>query len=255
MNISAVVGSTTAPKSRISACIANSFSILFALSLCSSAAAEEWNSSITLQAGFVPDPYSISVSAGGSMDAINYSANCSGFINPDAPSLVFDYQSLDQPTNLGFFVDSMIDTTLTVIAPDGSITCNDDSEFLANANPGLEIANAPSGQYRVMVGSYAKSDAGEPATLVVTEYGPAMWLVLDLDAGFDSLLVNMVTSDIDFGDDSGDWANDGECDDPRFIGQGSAMMPSFDHEGRDASDCRVLFGLGEVRLARPAQPQ
>ena len=32
-----------------------------------------------------------------------------------------------------------------------------------------------------------------------------------------------LASDVDFGDDTGQWANDGECDDPRFSGTGSAV--------------------------------
>lgn len=228
---------------------------LVGLGLSLTATAEEWVSELELRAGFVPDPYSTLVTAGGAIDALGFGADCAGFINPQSPALVFDYDAINQYSKLGFFVDSVIDTTLVVVAPDGQVHCNDDSVHLANANPGLELGAAISGQYRVMVGSYESEQAGNPATLVITEYGPAMWMVLDLDAGFDSLVLNMVNSEIDFGDDSGDWAGDGECDDPRFLGNGMAMMPSFDHEGRDASDCRVLFGLGEVRLARPELQQ
>lgn len=213
--------------------------------------AEDWVSNLKLRAGFVPDPYTTAVTAGGPIEALEFGTQCAGFINPQSPALVFEYDAINQTSKLGFFVDSSIDTTLVVVAPDGQVHCNDDSVHLANANPGLELGSAVSGQYRVMVGSYESEQAGESATLVVTEYGPAMWMALDLNAGFDSLVLNMVNSEIDFGDDSGDWAGDGECDDPRFLGNGMAMMPSFDHEGRDASDCRVLFGLGEVRLARP----
>ena len=31
---------------------------------------------------------------------------------------------------------------------------------------------------------------------------------------------------ISFGDDSGDWAQDGECDDPRFEGPGMSLTPN-----------------------------
>ena len=46
-----------------------------------------------------------------------------------------------------------------------------------------------------------------------------------------------VAQDINFGDDSSDWANDGTCDDRRFIG--STMTPILNNEdvARDASDC------------------
>ncbi|GHA24689.1 hypothetical protein GCM10007989_20440 [Devosia pacifica] len=58
---------------------------------------------------------------------------------------------------------------------------------------------------------------------------------------------------IDFGDDSGDWPNDGECDDPRFTGAGMALFPTDQGIGTDASDCRTLFEAGKVRLTGSEQ--
>ncbi|MEM6666260.1 MAG: serine protease [Pseudomonadota bacterium] len=55
-------------------------------------------------------------------------------------------------------------------------------------------------------------------------------------------------SDIDFGDDSGEWARDGECDDPRFEGTGMAAFLVEDDLYRDATDCREAFELGTIRL-------
>ena len=53
---------------------------------------------------------------------------------------------------------------------------------------------------------------------------------------------------LDFGDDTSWWANDGECDDPRFIGEGMATtMDDADTFG-DATDCRRLFEQGLIRL-------
>ncbi|MFL2545797.1 MAG: pre-peptidase C-terminal domain-containing protein [Candidatus Rariloculaceae bacterium] len=57
------------------------------------------------------------------------------------------------------------------------------------------------------------------------------------------------TSNIDFGDDSGDWAHDGECDDPRFAGIGVASILLDEDLRRDASDCRDLFNEGRIHLA------
>jgi protease YdgD len=61
-------------------------------------------------------------------------------------------------------------------------------------------------------------------------------------------LMNLVNSSgIDFGDDNGEWSNDGECDDPRFEGEGSSG--GFDdHLRHDATDCRVAFERGDVTL-------
>jgi hypothetical protein len=56
--------------------------------------------------------------------------------------------------------------------------------------------------------------------------------------------------DIDFGDDSGEYASDGECDDPRFTGPGTPTSLSVEHTLRDATDCRRLFGIGAIRLVR-----
>lgn len=56
---------------------------------------------------------------------------------------------------------------------------------------------------------------------------------------------------IDFGDDAGEWANDGECDDSRFAGMGMGA-PSDDHIGHDASDCQAVFAQGLISL-RPQQ--
>ena len=54
---------------------------------------------------------------------------------------------------------------------------------------------------------------------------------------------------ISFGDDTSQWANDGECDDPRFEGPGMAPTSLEEDLLRDATDCRVLFERGEVWLA------
>ena len=51
---------------------------------------------------------------------------------------------------------------------------------------------------------------------------------------------------VDFGADSGQWTNDGECDDPRFVGQGMAAVLVFDDMKADATDCRTLYEAGAI---------
>ena len=53
----------------------------------------------------------------------------------------------------------------------------------------------------------------------------------------------------DFGDDSSEWANDGACDDTRFVGDrgAGAWTSSDDHVGRDATDCRNLLNAGRIQ--------
>jgi hypothetical protein len=52
----------------------------------------------------------------------------------------------------------------------------------------------------------------------------------------------------DFGDNKSQWAHDGECDDPRFEGEGAAETLLAEDRGHDAADCRMLFNAGRVVL-------
>ncbi len=53
---------------------------------------------------------------------------------------------------------------------------------------------------------------------------------------------------IDFGDDSSEWANDGECDDSRFEGDGMASRLLDQNLYRDATDCRNLYDRALIDL-------
>jgi hypothetical protein len=56
-------------------------------------------------------------------------------------------------------------------------------------------------------------------------------------------------SAIEFGDDSSEWAWDGECDDPRFVGPGMTQTMLLQSDVmRDATDCRTAFNNGRIRL-------
>jgi len=46
---------------------------------------------------------------------------------------------------------------------------------------------------------------------------------------------------IDFEDNSSTWANDDQCDDPRFAGRNMATMLVDTDMFHDADDCRDLF--------------
>jgi hypothetical protein len=56
----------------------------------------------------------------------------------------------------------------------------------------------------------------------------------------------------DFGDNTSRWANDGECDDPRFEGEGAADTLVDEDLGHDATDCRKLFNANRIALRTPA---
>ena len=53
---------------------------------------------------------------------------------------------------------------------------------------------------------------------------------------------------IEFGDNSSIYANDGECDDPRFNGPGAASSPDSEHTLHDAADCLDLYQSGRVQF-------
>ncbi|MBE7732800.1 hypothetical protein [Devosia faecipullorum] len=74
-------------------------------------------------------------------------------------------------------------------------------------------------------------------------------LALALLSGLSVPALAQANAEIDFGDDSSEWANDGECDDPRFEGAGMAVELEDIDLGRDASDCRAAFEAGRIALA------
>jgi hypothetical protein len=55
---------------------------------------------------------------------------------------------------------------------------------------------------------------------------------------------------IDFGDNTSQWANDGECDDPRFEGVGMATTAIDDDLRSDATDCSEAYQDGSIALIR-----
>ena len=54
------------------------------------------------------------------------------------------------------------------------------------------------------------------------------------------------TLTLDFGDDSGDYALDGECDDNRFSGDGRSMLTTNSQIKKDASDCIAAYQEGRL---------
>lgn len=116
---------------------------------------------LSLNAGFTPDPRSVNVSAGGSVDGSALPGACVGMIS-DAPDVRVNYTAGGLP--LAFRTRSAGDTTLIINGPDGSWYCDDDSGGGTNAQ--VLFRNPSSGQYDVWVGHLSGSTS---ATLLVTE--------------------------------------------------------------------------------------
>lgn len=58
----------------------------------------------------------------------------------------------------------------------------------------------------------------------------------------------LASSEIAWGDDSGNYANDDACDDGRFHDDGDEWSYQRNHVLRDATDCRTLYEASEITL-------
>lgn len=117
---------------------------------------------VSLEAGFMPDPYRVQITAGGSIDAARTrGGRCVGMI-ASAPDFNLTYSA--GGSDLVIKVGSREDTTLVINAADGQWYCNDDSD---GVQPGVRISNPPSGVYEIWVGTYGES--ATPATIFITE--------------------------------------------------------------------------------------
>lgn len=118
----------------------------------------------TLKAGFLPDPYSKSVVAGGSIRTKLGGVNA--FV-ARAPDFSLTYTKGTYP--LSFHVKSAGDTTLLINLPNGRWIADDDSG--GGLDPLIRLDNPLSGRYDIFVGTYEKEPIG--ATLYITELDPA----------------------------------------------------------------------------------
>jgi hypothetical protein len=116
--------------------------------------------SVTLKAGFLPDPFKKDVLAGG-----DFKTNLGG-VNAHvakAPDFRLFYTKGKFP--LTFKVKSVGDTTLLINLPDGTWVADDDSG--GGLDPLIRLANPQSGRYDIYVGTYKKDLLA--ATLYITE--------------------------------------------------------------------------------------
>lgn len=120
---------------------------------------------VTLEPGFPEDPIAVELHSGGSVDASTLGGACVGFISTH-PDYRVNYIAGTNP--LYFVVVSDADTTLVVNGPDGTWSCDDDSDSADDFDPLVAYPAPASGQYDVWVGTY-KNDSLHEATLYVTE--------------------------------------------------------------------------------------
>lgn len=115
-----------------------------------------------LSAGFNDDPYTVSVTSGGELDASTLGGQCTGMISR-APDFQLTYDAGSLPLTFG--VSSYSDATLVINAPNGDWYCDDDSG--GGTDPEVSFYRPESGVYDVWIGAF-DGDGGE-AELFITE--------------------------------------------------------------------------------------
>jgi len=147
--------------------------------------------SVSLEAGFTPDPYVVSIVSGGGYSASTVSSSCRGWV-AEAPDYSVNY--LAGSFDLTIAAVSNSDTTLLVNGPNGEWYCDDDGG--EGLNPLLNFSNPASGRYDVWVGSYSEGEFAN-STLSVSEIGQVSphienGIVNGPDVGLDAAFGNVV---------------------------------------------------------------
>ncbi len=105
---------------------------------------------VTLDAGFLPDPYSRNVTAGGGFNLLACGFNWQGYV---AAAPDFDLYYNAAGVSLTFYVQSNTDTILLINDPSGAWHFNDDGG--GGLNPSITINKPQSGLYDVWIGTYS----------------------------------------------------------------------------------------------------
>ena len=120
--------------------------------------------SVTLNAGFHPDPYTVTVVAGGHIDISNLRGVSAYGRVADAPDFDLYYENAGQYRMTIKVDNTRADTILLVNDPSGRWHFNDDTNGL---NPAITFNNPQSGLYDIWVGTIDGNTAN--ARLVLTE--------------------------------------------------------------------------------------
>jgi len=119
---------------------------------------------ITLNNGFTPDPHTVAVRSGGTIDASALGSNCRGYVS-NAPDYRLTYTAGSWPLIIS--VVSQSDTTLVINGPDAQWYCDDDGA--GYPNPMYRWDTPQSGQYDIWIGTYGAAGTYNDATLYISE--------------------------------------------------------------------------------------
>ena len=127
--------------------------------------AEALYENVSLLTDFTPDPYLVSIVAGGGNAASEeLGVACVGNVNSKQPDVALSYTAGNR-FGLYLYAEAAQDTTLIVLGPDGW-HCDDDSH--GDLNPGVSLERPATGDYLIWVGTY---DSGVvDAELGISEY-------------------------------------------------------------------------------------
>lgn len=122
---------------------------------------------VNLEAGFMPDPWTQPLEAGGGDRVSRRLADgCTGYINDAAPDVDLNYTA--GFSSLYIHASSSADTTLVVFDPNGEWHCSDDALGL---DPVIAFDAPLDGNYNIWVGLHGESGLA-PAELRITELDP-----------------------------------------------------------------------------------
>ena len=122
---------------------------------------------VSLVTGFLPDPYTVELVAGGDNPASSeLGTECTGNVTSNQPDVTLNYTA-GSDYGLSLYAESASDTTLIVLTPNGW-QCDDDSYSYGDLNPNIRIDSPQSGDYLIWIGTY---DGGvADAELGISEY-------------------------------------------------------------------------------------
>jgi hypothetical protein len=130
----------------------------------------------SLESGFTPDPFTVPVYGGGSLNGLNLTlqgaADCVGYYSQE-PTYSLEWIGSTNFTLRMFVVEnSGMDATLIIRDPNGNYYCNDDA-LDGGSDPMIDLPVSLTGQYDVWLGSYMENTSVS-ATLYITEldYSP-----------------------------------------------------------------------------------
>jgi hypothetical protein len=120
---------------------------------------------VSLDSGFEPDPHSVTLTAGGDIDASTLDSACVGMIARRADFSLTYRHAGELPLIISATSDG--DATLAIRAPDGHWYCDDDSG--GGLNPLVRFDGPRNGRYQIWVGTFGPDPA--PAVLHISEIG------------------------------------------------------------------------------------